>query len=496
MRKTQVYLIGAGAGDPELITQKACRALQLVDVVLYDYLVHPNIVMMATRAQKICVGKKKGAHSTQQPNINALLVSHAKKGHIVARLKGGDPMIFGRCGEEMAVLFSEGIPYEIIPGITSAISAPTYAGIPITHRDCSHSVAFVTATRANDIETIAFPNADTLVMMMSLLRLPSIIARLAEVRPLDTPVAIIESGTYASEKVVTGTLETIVALQESAQLKPPALIVVGKVVDLRSQCRWRNHLPLRHQRFVIFRPPHQQSALVDGLSLWGAEVVTLSLNHIVPAPDCLAPVDLTAITWLVFTSDNGVRAFFSGLLNKQCDIRSCKNARILAIGPKTKAALMAHGVTPDLMPEVATSDGVIATLKQTLSTRDHVLIPTSSEADDALLDLRTTGATVTKIVGYANHAPNDIQVMLDWIKQSDTMIFMNAASVKRLHAHYPKMSEHLAISIGPKTTAELQRCGVDQVLESKEASINGVIDIALAHEWAGTKPNGHDKVGA
>ena len=227
MAKTQVYLIGAGPGDPELITTKACRILGMVDVVLYDYLVHPNIILMATRAKKICVGKKKGAHSTKQPEINEMLVKHAKEGQMVARLKGGDPMVFGRCGEEMAALSEAGVFYEIIPGVTSAISAPTYAGIPITHRRCSHSVAFVTATRANDIETMAFPNADTLVMMMSLLRLKSIISRLKSLRPVDTPVAIIESGTYAAEKVVVGTLESIEALQETHQLKPPALIIVG-----------------------------------------------------------------------------------------------------------------------------------------------------------------------------------------------------------------------------------------------------------------------------
>ena len=174
---------------------------------------------MAKQAKKICVGKKR-AHSTKQPTINEMLIKYAKEGQVVARLKGGDPMIFGRCGEEMAALSAAGISYEIIPGITSAISAPTYAGIPITHRDCSHSVAFVTATRANDIENMTIPNADTLVMMMSLLRLSSIIARLKTLRDAATPVAIIESGTYASEKVLVGTIATIESLQETHQLKP------------------------------------------------------------------------------------------------------------------------------------------------------------------------------------------------------------------------------------------------------------------------------------
>ena len=239
-----------------------------------------------------------------------MLIKYAKEGQVVARLKGGDPMIFGRCGEEMAALSAAGISYEIIPGITSAISAPTYAGIPITHRDCSHSVAFVTATRANDIENMTIPNADTLVMMMSLLRLSSIIARLKTLRDAATPVAIIESGTYASEKVLVGTIATIESLQETHQLKPPALIVVGEVVNLRNKFNWRDHLPLRHRRFVICRPNHQQSALADKLSVWGAEVLTLSLNRITPDPQHLKTVDLASVTMVIFTSENGVHAFF------------------------------------------------------------------------------------------------------------------------------------------------------------------------------------------
>ena len=408
-----------------------------------------------------------------------MLVKHAKEGQVVARLKGGDPMVFGRCGEEMVALSEAGIFYEIIPGITSAISAPTYAGIPITHRRCSHSVAFVTATRANDIETMVFPNADTLVMMMSLLRLKSIISRLKNLRPVDTPVAIIESGTYAAEKVVVGTLESIEALQETHQLKPPALIIVGAVVALRDQCIWRQHLPLRHRRFVIFRPVHQQSALADKLSLWGAEVLTLSLNHIVHDPFSLDAINLDELTWLIFTSDNGVRAFISGLLAMKKDMRECTNARILAIGTQTEKALNAHGITPDIRTQSATGEGIVATLEPMLNSNDHVLIPTSSEADDTLLELSRTGAKISKVVAYTNHVPDEMADMLHWIDKNDTFVFMNAASVKRLHSQYPFLSSHQAVSIGPKTTAQLHDCGVPDVLEALEMSIDGVIDAIL-----------------
>ena len=200
-----------------------------------------------------------------------MLIKYAKEGQVVARLKGGDPMIFGRCGEEMAALSAAGISYEIIPGITSAISAPTYAGIPITHRDCSHSVAFVTATRANDIENMTIPNADTLVMMMSLLRLSSIIARLKTLRDAATPVAIIESEHMQVKRFWWEQLLPLNRCRRPIRLKPPALIVVGEVVNLRNKFNWWDHLPLRHRRFVICRQwNHQQSALADKLSVWGA----------------------------------------------------------------------------------------------------------------------------------------------------------------------------------------------------------------------------------
>ncbi len=474
MIKTLVYLIGAGSGDPELITQKASRVLASADIVLYDYLVHPNIILLASNAKKICVGKKKGAHSTKQSNINKLLIDYAKAGKVVARLKGGDPMIFGRCGEEMSALQNEGIPYEIIPGITSAIAVPTYAGIPITHRDFSHSVAFVTATRANDIQNIDFPNADTLVIMMSLLRLPALVKRLIEIRSKSTPIAIIESGTYSNEKIITGTLDTIEAQQQQFQLAPPALIVVGDVVTLRERFRWRGHLPFSNKRFVIFRPDHQQSNLRNALSEAGAEVLSLSLNQIVHKASCLEHVPLTKLSYIIFTSENGVRSFFTALKTIG-DSRMLSGKKIVSIGQHTTKTLGEYNIIPDLTPKDATSQGILALLNQKLTANDGVLIPTSSEASDELMELSETGALIHKVVAYDNQLPDDIDQRLDWIQPDDYFIFMNSVSVSRLAKLYKNSHHHMAFSIGPKTTKTLINYGISNIVESDFPEIDALI---------------------
>ncbi len=469
-----VYLIGAGAGDPELITLKAVRILKQVDVVLYDYLVHPNIVLIASQAEKICVGKKKGAHSTLQVDINDQMVKYAEKGLTVARLKGGDPMVFGRCGEEMMALNRRNILYEVIPGISSAIAVPTYAGIPITHRDFSHSVAFVTATRANDVQAMEFPNADTLVIMMSLLRLSPLIKRLVELRSPDTPIAIIESGTYASEKKLIGTLSTIENMQDEFALKPPALLVVGDVVKHHNQFDWRAHLPLINHRFVIFRSEHQQSSLRDALSILGAEVLTLSLNKITFIKDCLNNIKFKSVTHLVFTSENGVRSFFNAY-KQMGDIRSLSSKIICSIGPHTTNTLAEFGIKPEIISELNTSEALFSKLKRQINSAHHVLIPTSSEAGNEWEILSSTKAKVEQIISYNNDEPNDILQKLEWVSETDKLVFMNSAAVNRFAKHYVRLNEHTIFSIGPKTSAALKANKVIQIFESKVPSIEDMI---------------------
>ena len=474
-----VYLIGAGPGDPELLTLKAKRLLEMADIVLYDYLAHPNIIMIAPKAKKICVGKKKGGHSMKQTDINQLMLDYSLEVQHIVRLKGGDPMIFGRCGEEMSFLNQHNIPYEIIPGISSAISAPTYAGIPITHRGLSQSVAFVTATRENDVENMNIPIADTLVMMMSLLRLESVVARLLTIFSSSTPIAIIESGTLAEEKVLVGTLSTISKLQDELQLKPPALLVVGDVAALGKEFSWRDHLPLRNRRFVLFRAYHQQSQLRDRLYHFGAEVLSLPLNNIKFDKSALFDYDIKSFTYIVFTSENGVNAFFECLAFNGQDIRSISNSIIIAIGNHTTESLKIRGITPDLIPDMANSDGVIELLLDRLNASDQVLIPTSSEANDNIINgLQDTGASFSKVITYKNLPQDDLPDGLNWIKASDELIFMNAASVRRFFAAVDP-NEYLncrIYSIGPKTTAEIRLYTKQTVYQASNPTIDEIID--------------------
>jgi uroporphyrinogen III methyltransferase / synthase len=482
---TQVYIIGAGPGDSELLTVKAQRILALADVVLYDYLAHPNVVMLAQSAIKLCVGKKKGAHSMSQEDIHALLLKYSKTHARIVRLKGGDPMIFGRSGEEMAFLRQHNIPFRIVPGITSAIAVPTYAGIPLTHRDVSQSVAFVTATRANDIQNMQFPVADTLVIMMGLLRLEAVVERLIEDWPTTTPIAIIASGTLAAERVLEGTLDTICGLQVTEQLAPPALLVVGKVVSYREVAKWRDALPLHAKRFVLFRADHQQSQCRRLLQDSGAEVLSFPLNKMASQPAALQSLDLGSYTHIIFTSENGVRSFFACLAHQRRDVRCVAQACMVAIGPHTRACLAEYGIQADVVPEQHDSEGVVAALEGQLSAQHKVLVPTSSEAGDVLVNgITCTQAQCDQVAVYTNCVPDNIADMQAWVQPTDYLVFMNAASVHRFFADGMPGAQYTEwggiYSIGPKTTAAIKQYTSVAVVQADVPSVDALVGSILA----------------
>ena len=477
--KTRVFLVGVGPGDPELITVKATRLIQTADVILYDYLVHPTIIMMAHDATCICVGKKKGAHSTTQSNINQMMVDLVRSGHTVVRLKGGDPMIFGRLGEEMAVLEQHGIRFEVVPGVTSAIAAPTYAGIPLTHRDASHSVAFVTATRANDIQNLMFPNADTLVILMALFRLDAIVQRMTTLRGADTPIAVIQSGTNADQRVVCGTVGTILLHQDIASLKPPALVVVGEVVTKRHH--WRRHLPLVGGRLVVTRAVHQASPLTDALMMLGADVVQWPLNRIDYNDHALDGINMDHVTVMVFSSHNGVVGFVRALAKQSRDIRTLHTVTIVAIGAKTAQALQDYGIQPDIMPIEPTMMGIRDCLMDHLGPADHILVPTSNQSDRVLKSDQHMLARVTYVDAYNNTVPTSFDPH-QWVQPSDQFIFMNAASVYRCYDRYPSLANHRVFSIGPSTTSALMTVGVRTPITADQASVDGIIRAILNHK--------------
>ena len=422
---------------------------------------------------------KKGAHSTQQKDINQLLVDYALQGKVVARLKGGDPMVFGRCGEEMSALNEHHIYYEIIPGITSAISVPTNIGVPITHRDCSHSVAFVTATRANDIGNTKFPNADTLIIMMSLLRLSEIVKHLKVDRPGSTPIAIVQSGTYAAQRRLVGTLDSIEADQAAAGLVPPALMIVGDVVRLHATFDWRAHLPLNSHRFVLFRSSHQVSDLAGQLSSLGAEVLHLPLNDIQLIPQTSLKEDVSCASHLIFTSENGVHGLMRQCLSSGIDGRFFAGKEICAIGTHTAKVCQSYGLIPDVIPETATGHGIVEHYHRQLGSNHTVLIPTTPTAGQTLDALGKSGASVIKRHVYNNVEPEDTKDFMNWLNPSDIFIYMNSASVERCQRLYPNMIHHSSVSIGPKTTKTLLDYGAKPPIQSSRSSKDNILETIL-----------------
>ncbi len=453
---TRVYLVGAGPGDPDLITLKAVRLLQRADVVLYDYLAHPNLLHYAERAKKICVGKKRGQHSKQQTQINVMMKRLAAQGKMVVRLKGGDPTVFGRGGEEMEFLRKHKIPYEIVPGVTAAIAVPTYAGIPITHRDLSKSVAFVTGSpkKGQTLADIHIPDADTIVFLMPVTNL----SELAKRFPAETPAALIHSGATSAQTVEVGTVSTI----SKSKLLPPSILVVGKVAALAKSLNWYERLPLFGKRIILLRTLKQSSELRDELHDLGAEVITCPAIEIKP----LSPkINLTGATMIIFTSPNGVEQFM-----KNRDSRSLAGKKIVAIGPKTAQALRQFGLIADLTPESYQSEGILEVLSKNLND-ENILIPTAQGARDVLPDqLRKRGARVIMLPLYKNINPK-IDVA---INDGDYVVFTSSST-----AHHFFSGGHnkniVAFCLGPITANAVKQYFRGKLVISKQATAESLI---------------------
>ncbi|MDD4092147.1 MAG: uroporphyrinogen-III C-methyltransferase, partial [Smithellaceae bacterium] len=333
MKKGKVYIIGAGPGDPGLITLKAVEALKLADVVVYDNLVNEELLAYApVGARRIYAGKQGGDHTLTQDKINDLLVREALDGSMVARLKGGDPFIFGRGGEEAEELAARGIPFEVIPGVTSAIAVPAYAGIPLTHRGVTSTVAFVTGhedptKEKSDIDWQALAGIGTLVFLMGVKNLGQITnALISRGKPSETPAALIRRGTLPEQQTLTGTLANIEELARANRFKPPAILVVGKVVELRDTLSWFDTRPLFGLGVVITRPERQADDLAKLLAVEGARPIAFPTIAIEPPSDWseldAALNELESYQWIIFTSANGVHFFFERLRQTGGDVRS------------------------------------------------------------------------------------------------------------------------------------------------------------------------------
>lgn len=493
----KVYLIGAGPGDIKLITVKGLECIQKADVIIYDRLANPRLLSYRRPdAELIYVGKSPDRHTLTQDEINKVLVEEGLKGKVVARLKGGDPYVFGRGGEEGEELRKAGVPFEEVPGITSAISVPAYAGIPITHRDFTASFTVVTGHEEPGKETsnINWPrlaqDPGTLVFLMGVGNLPQIVENLVKHgKDEQTPIALIRWGTRPEQRVVTGVLSNIVEVVEKAGIKSPAIIIIGQVVTLRDTLRWFEDKPLFGKRVLVTRSREQASVLSEKLENLGAEAweyPTIKIQE----PDDLAALDHAVAhagdyNWIIFTSVNGVKAFFQRLKAQKLDIRTLKDAKICAIGPKTAEALEERGLLVDVMPEVFRAEAVIEALKDRIQTGDKVLLPRADLARQVLVDsLQQLGADVHEVIAYQTVLADetDTQLLLEKLQAGEIHVvtFTSSSTVtnflKLIGDHRDLLQGITMACIGPVTAETAEKNGLTVDICAEQYTIDGLVN--------------------
>jgi len=506
MSAGRVYLIGAGPGDPGLLTLRGKTLLARADVVVYDYLVSPRLLDYApARAERIYVGKRAGAHTLSQEEINRLLVERAQSGAVVARLKGGDPFVFGRGGEEALALSDAGISFEVVPGVTAGIAAPAYAGIPVTHRQLASGVGLLTGHETPDkeessLDWSALANwKGTLSFYMGTENLSPICDKLvAEGLDPQTPAAAIRWGTTPSQRVVTATVKTLAAAAQSAGLEPPVMIVIGRVVALRDKLNWFERRPLFGRRVVVTRARAQASEFVALLEEQGAEVIEFPTLRIEP-PEDPRPLKESAaraggrFDWIAFTSVHAVEALFGALSDIGLDSRALAGSRVAAIGPATAERLAQFGIRADVQPGTFTTADVVAALASTGDLKGRrVLCPRSDIAPPELTDaLRERGAEVTEVIAYRT-LPDDSSAAhvkellgrgevhwLTFTSSSTVRHFCSAVGPQGLVSSGLKVA-----SIGPATSATLREFGLSSVVEAKEHTIPGLLNAIIQSEAA------------
>ncbi len=486
-----VRLVGAGPGDPGLITARALELIAAADVIVYDRLIPESALDGARQdAQLIYVGKESGVRSLRQDQIDALLVEHGANGLEVVRLKGGDPFVFGRGGEEAEALRTAGIPFEVVPGVTAGIAAAAYAGIPVTFRETASAVAFLTghedpdkAGSSLDWRTLAgFPG--TLVVYMGVRRLPAIAQRLIEGgRDGCEPAAIVQRGTFADQRVAVATLATIGAVAEAERITAPAIVIFGEVAGLREQLAWFERRPLAGVRVVVTRAATQAGALSVRLRGLGADVVEAPAIRIRPLAG--PTPELSRYDLVCLTSVNGVHALFARMNAVGLDARALAPARVAAIGPGTAAALAEHGVLADVVPERSVAEGLIEALGTEPVAR--ALVARAAQARDVLPDtLRSRGATVDVVALYETLPEQLSGAKRTAVAAADYITFTSASTVRNFIAAFdgePPGAARL-VSIGPVTSATLREHGLTAHVEAARHDIDGLIE-ALVGDVAG-----------
>ncbi len=488
------YLVGAGPGDPGLLTLRAKECLEMADVVVYDYLCNPDILNHAPQsAERIYAGKKAADHAIPQDKLNDLLVDLSSQGKTVVRLKGGDPFVFGRGGEEAQELQDAGVPFEIVPGISSSVAGPAYAGIPVTHRDhCSQLTIFTGHEDPEKDETVIDYGkigmaAGTKVMLMGVGQLQNVVNKMLEggTDP-DTPVALVRWATTGSQQTLVGKLQDITDRVQRAGFKAPAVAVFGNVVELRSELNWFERRPLFGRKIIVTRTRSQAGVLSARLRNLGASVDELPTIRIDPPEDLKSfgrlVQDSHKYAWIIFTSPNGVDAFFDLFFKLYEDARSIGGARIAVIGPGTAAKVRARNLAVDLLPDEYVAEGLLKKLLDDESVENEMflLIRPDQARDVIAKGLTEAGAIVDEAIAYQTVGetgdPTGAAARFE-SEGADVITFTSSSTVEHfLDMGLPIPENLLIASIGPVTSSALRSAGLEIDIEAKESNIPGLVD--------------------
>lgn len=507
MKKGKVYLVGAGPGDPKLITVRGLECLKECDVVVYDRLASPRLLRhLKPGTEKIYVGKLPDRHTMKQEEINQLLVDLALQGKTVTRLKGGDPTIFGRVGEEAELLYDNGIEFEIVPGITSAIAVPAYAGIPVTHRDLASSLSIITGHESPDkldrsIHWDKVTNATgTLIFLMGVAKIGYIADQLIKHgKSPETPVALIRWGTRVEQRTVVGTLATIEAVVNEAQFKPPAVIVVGEVVLQRDKLKWYERKPLFGTRVLVTRARAQASELAEQIEALGGEPCEFPVIEIseTAEPEAVAALSdalsqAERYQWVIFTSVNGVDYFFRWLRKLKVDVRRFHGARVAAVGPRTAAALAERGLAAEELPAKFHAEGLLEQLGPELKPGQTVLLPRGDLARELLpRELSAKGLIPVEIDVYETRlAEGQDELALEWLKEKDIHLitFTSSSTVTNLMEVLKRsgiddpaglLSGIPVASIGPVTSKTVREAGLEVAIEAEDSTLEGLLQAII-----------------
>jgi uroporphyrinogen III methyltransferase/synthase len=498
-----VYLVGAGPGDPGLMTVRGAELVASADVILYDRLI-PQAALSGARedAELVYVGKRPGAPEIPQSEIETTMVERARAGRSVVRLKGGDPFVFGRGGEEAETLAAAGVPFEVVPGVTAGVAAPAYAGIPVTHREDASAVAFVAGHEdpSKDGSTIDWDALarfrGTLVLYMSVKRLPDVAARLiAGGRSADEPAAAVERGTTPAQRTVSATLADLPDAVAAAGIAPPAVMLIGPVAARRETIGWLERRPLFGLRVVVTRARAQASGLAATLAALGADVIELPAIRVVPRIDSAEVSDavgaIHSYALVCLTSPNGVRLLFDALEAAGLDARALANATVAAIGPGTARALAARGIRADVVPERSVAEALVESLEAVDVTDRPVLVARAADARDVLPDaLRERRAKVDVVALYETVAEEPDPEAVEAASSADYVTFTSSSTVRNFVAAigggFPDRAR--VVSIGPVTSEAAREAGLTVDLEAESHDLDGLVEALVADAMSRTVP--------